>query len=269
MAGGRAHTAPRETPPRRTREDLAPRPLAGRWVGRLLLAATAIAAGYWLLSGPVGGYSGAEVRGYDRQDLPELRAAVEGAVADGTILAVPQSEVRDATADFPWVGDVVVHRAWPRGLIVDVIPARPAAVAVPRTGRPMLVAPSGAVMGPAPKAARLPRLMVAGPALEAGADLPEGSRTVFAFTRAVDPDVAARLRSMRVERGEIVGKLVAGPQLMAGPPERLTAKAAALSAVVHYLSPEDQRAASYIDLSVPERPAAGGAPAPTQNLDLE
>jgi hypothetical protein len=70
---------------------------------------------------------------------------------------------------------------------------------------------------------------------------------------------------MRVERGEIVGKLVGGPRLVAGPPERLTAKAAALSAVVHYLSPEDQRAASYIDLSVPERPAVGGVPA--QNLE--
>lgn len=270
MAGGRAHSAPRETPARRPApEGLALRPLAGRWVGRLLLAATAVAAGYWLLSGPVGAYSGVEVRGYDRQDLPELRRAVEGAVADGTILAVPEAEVREATADFAWVGDVVVRRAWPRGLIVDVIPARPAAVAVPRTGRPMLVAPSGAVMGPAPTAAQLPRVMVAGPALEAGAELPGGSRVVFAFARAVEPDVAARLRSMRVERGEIVGKLAVGPRLMVGRPERLTAKAAALSAVVHYLSPEDQRAATYIDLSVPERPAVGGASALTPNLDLE
>jgi hypothetical protein len=54
-----------------------------------------------------------------------------------------------------------------------------------------------------------------------------------------------------------VGRLTGGPDLRLGSGERMAAKAAALALVLADLSVEDEQAAAYIDLSSPERPAAG------------
>jgi hypothetical protein len=57
--------------------------------------------------------------------------------------------------------------------------------------------------------------------------------------------------------GLLVGRLRGGPDLRLGTGERMAAKAAALGLVLRDIGPEDERAASYIDLTVPERPALG------------
>jgi len=63
-----------------------------------------------------------------------------------------------------------------------------------------------------------------------------------------------------VEDGELLGRLAAGPELRLGPPDRIAIKARALTAVLDHLSPEEERTARYLDVSVPDRPALGTAP---------
>lgn len=234
----------------------------GRDAALALIVATAAAAGaWWLLTGPLLAVTAVEVDGYDRTDLPQLEAALGAAAARGTSVAPAEEDLRTVAARFPWVDDLVIRRDLPRGLRVQVIMARPAAVAVPEQGEPALVTEAGRVLGPAGSERGLARFRTADlttPA--AGTDISGEPLAALRFAAAAEPEVAARLRSLRLERGRLLGRLDAGPRLRLGPPERLPAKARSLAAVLNHLPPEAEAAATYLDLSVPERPALVGGP---------
>jgi hypothetical protein len=83
----------------------------------------------------------------------------------------------------------------------------------------------------------------------------------------LEPQIAGRVRALREEGGALYARLAGGPELRLGLPEDLEAKARALDVVLGQLSAADERAASYIDLSVPTRPAAGGLGATVGGTD--
>ncbi len=227
----------------------------------LIVAAAAAAGGWWLLTGPLLAVNNVEVEGYDQPDRAALEAALAAAATRGTVVALPVDDLRAVAVRFPWVGDLVVRRDLPRGLRVEIIMARPAAVAVPERGDPVLVTEGGVVLGPAGTDRDLPRFRTADvTAPAAGAVITGEARAALRFAAAAEREVAARLRSLRLERGRLLGRLEAGPRLRLGPPERLPAKARSLAAVLNHLPPETERAATYLDLSVPERPALVGGP---------
>jgi cell division protein FtsQ len=216
---------------------------------------------YWLATGPLLATSGVSVSGYDRPDRADLVAAITTAAGEGTILAPATGDVAAAADRFPWVASVSISRDWPRGMAVHVTEATPAAVAS-FGDQAVLVSAEGRVLGPregTPGVGWL-RLEVAPP--PAGADIPDGARPALALIASADPDVGSRIRALRVGAdGTWVGRLTGGPELRLGSGERMAAKAAALALVLADLSAEDEAAASYIDLSSPERPAVGAAPA--------
>lgn len=216
-------------------------------------------AGWWLATGPVLTVRSVSVSGYDRPDAAALGDAVDAAAGrGGSLISPPVGAIRRSAVRFPWVKDVVVHRSWPLGITVEVIPAEPLAVAVPRQGTPVLVSPAGLVMGPAGGTGGLARVRVPGTAPAVGAPVPAAARAPLTFAAALPAPIAGRLRNLRLERGRVVGALHAGPELRLGPPVRMRAKAAALQALLAGLPPEDLRAADYIELSVPEHIAVGG-----------
>ena len=73
--------------------------------------------------------------------------------------------------------------------------------------------------------------------------------------RAVRPPAGAR-----VEGGQLSAAWPAGRELRLGPPDDIAVKAQALTVVLGHLTPDEERTATYLDVSVPERPALGTAP---------
>ncbi|MCB0882679.1 MAG: FtsQ-type POTRA domain-containing protein [Thermoleophilia bacterium] len=227
-----------------------------------LMAATALglaAVGSWLAAGPALTVTDTRVSDYPGPDAGPLRAAVaQAAERGGSLLSPPVGAIRRAAQTDPWVSDVIVQRDWPTGLVVEVIPAEPAAIGVTASGR-MLVSADGRSMGPAGSRRGLPQVRVDARApLALGARVPRSSRATVAFVAALDPGTAARVRDMHMDHGLVIGRLTRGPQIRAGTPGAMPAKAASLMAVLAQVSASEQRAARYIDVSVPAHPALGG-----------
>lgn len=254
---GPEHPAIRERRRRVARDEGRRRRMRAMW----LLGAVATAAlAYWVLTGPLLGVSGVHMRGYDRDDRAQLVAALESAAGRGSILSPAVAEMEQAAARNPWVESISVARKWPRALAVDVVQARPAAVAYADGADPVLVAADGRVLDAATGGGTglgWLRLAEAPPA--PGGNLPAASAAGVEFLTHLEPDVAALVRDLAPLEGGVLGaRLEGGPELRLGKPERLPAKATALGMVLAALSGDDRAAATYIDLSVPEHPAVGG-----------
>ncbi len=218
---------------------------------------------------PAGGRSPAVRRAeLERRRRTTLLCAVAGtAVIAGawwTLTGPPVTMVRppvqrmreELVARFPQIADVHVAREWPRTVRVQVDLARPGAVLEVRGGRSLLVSPAGRVLGEGARRG-LPTIDV--PTAPRG-DRVGGSaqRSALAFLAALDPSTAARVKDLRLARGALRARLAGGPELRLGPPERLAEKALVLDAVVGNADPADLARATYLDLSVPERPTMGG-----------
>lgn len=219
----------------------------------------AIAALYWLATGPLAAVHGVAVTGYDRPDRAELVQALTAAAGEGTILRPATGAMERAASDFPWVESITVVRRWPRALSVRVVPAEPAAVAA-FEDQAVLVSPEGRVLGvkDGPAGVGWLRLAAAPPAT--GGRLPADALAPLHFVAAAPPAAAARVRALHLTaRGLVEGRITDGPELLLGSPERMPAKAEALGLLLESLSPEEEAAASYIDLTVPENPALGPA----------
>jgi cell division septal protein FtsQ len=230
---------------------------SGLLLGAGMLLALALL--WWLANGPLLAVTGVSVRGYDRPDRAALIAAIDDAASGGTVVSPPAGRIRSTAAAFPWVASVAVQRDWPRGVTVDVVMARPAAVAAVPGGEPALVSDAGRVLGPAPEAAGLGWLRLTRAPPAAGYALPAADRAGLAFLAAAQPAVAARVRQLGADAsGALSARIDGGPELRLGRPERMEAKARALALVLAQVPPGEIAEASYIDLRIPKRPAIGG-----------
>ena len=233
-----------------------------RAVAAVGVAAAGALVGWWLVTGPVLAAQNVRISGYEGPDKAALERALNAAAGGGSLLRPPVADLRTTAQTSAWVSDVIVSRDLPFGIVVEVIPARPVAVVTAPGGVSMLVSARGRLMGPSDGAgAQLPRIAApAGSPLVAGQEVPAGLTSAVTFTASLDSRLAGRVRALRLERNRLTGRLGnSGPVLIIGSPERLAAKAAALATVVDAgLSDEDLGAATYIDLTLPERPAVGG-----------
>jgi cell division protein FtsQ len=169
-------------------------------------------------------------------------------------LHVDRGRLEDATAGYPAVRRLEVTTDFPHGLRIHVVEHEPAAVAVDSRGR-VPVAADGTVLRGLPVEGPLPTVRA-----EVG----------LRGDRLADPDAlgAARVAgaapaplrrrlesvSWEEDRG-FVARLREGPELIFGSARRLRAKWAAAARV---LADPEAEGASYLDLRVPGRPAAGG-----------
>ncbi len=223
-----------------------------------MVMAIAVLGGWFLVTGPLLAVDSVAVSGYDRPDRAELEAAIAVAAASGTAIRPPVADVREAAEAFPWVESVQVRRDLPRGLTVRVTPAEAVAVVRSPERPPLLVDDRGRVLERAARAPGLPSIRLLKPAPDPGAQLPRGATAAIGLLSATRPEIAERVRGLGVRGGQLQGALADGPKLRLGAPDRLVAKGAALAALLDHLSADEERQATYIDLSVPERPAVGG-----------
>lgn len=239
------------------RLGLALRPSPLLIAGLLVVLLVATGGWLWLRDSSLVAVRKVEVTGLTGPQAGRLRAALEGAARNMTTLHVSVGALRDAASPFPIVKDLRVSARPPHALRIVVEEQDPVA-AVLMDGHPVAVAPDGSLLRDTGDAGRLALLPLDVP--------PGGERVTTAIARR---EIGLLLAAPAVLRAQIarvtlsgahgmVALVRGGPALYFGGPSRLVAKWAAVAAV---LADRTSAGARYVDVRVPERPAAGGVPA--------
>jgi cell division protein FtsQ len=196
------------------------------------------------------------VTGLQGPGAQAVEAALVGAARRMSTLDVDRGALRAAVAPFPIVRALRVSAAFPHGLRIRVIEQPPVAVLVVAGAR-TAVAADGVVLGPAPLSASLPTLQ--GTAVPP-AGQPVRSPSLLAALTVIGAAPAALAKDLvRAFDGSMGLTLVLRPNLLAyfGDESRPHAKWLSLARV---LADPSSAGASYVDVRLPERPAAGFAP---------
>ncbi len=259
MSGLAATLARRRPALARSLPELTPR-LKRRLVALLVLSLL-LAGGYhfWLRDSSLVAVDEVKISGLTTADAPRVRTALAGAARGMTTLHVDRERLERAVEGFPVVHELKVTPDFPHGLRVRVVEHVPAALAVSDAGQ-VAVAGDGTILRGLPVEGNLPTVAVDG---ILGADRLRDADALAAAAVAGSAPAVLRRRveeiSKRSEAG-LVAELSDGPELIFGTATRLRTKWAAAARV---LADPEAQGASYIDLRIAGRPAAGGLPAET------
>ena len=197
-----------------------------------------------------------QVTGAQGPDAQAIESALVGAARHMSTLDVHPAALRAAVAPFPIVRGLQVNTDFPHGLRIRVIEQPPVAALV-AAGARNAVAADGMVLGPALLSASLPTL-------PGGAVPPAGQRvrsqSLLAVLAVIGAAPAALAQDLaRAYNGPMGLTLVLRRNLLAyfGDDSRPDAKWLSLARV---LADPSSAGASYVDVRLPERPAAGFAP---------
>ena len=230
----------------------------------LLLLATGllvVAAGYqfWLRDSSLVAVEKVKITGLSAADSERVRLALTTAGRSMTTLHVDHEALKRAVAGYPVVRDLEVTTDFPHGLNIHVVEHMPAAIAVGAGGR-VAVAGDGTILQGVTADKRLPTVEVEG---AVGVERLRDSTALAsaAIAGAAPPALKGRIAEVG-EDGRLgqVAQLREGPEVIFGDATRLRAKWAAASRVLADL---EASGASYVDVRIPGRPAAGGLPAET------
>ena len=201
------------------------------------------------------------VTGLGTRDAADMRAALLEAGRSMTTLHVRERDLEAALARYPVVRAVSARPDFPHGLRVHVTERRPVATVSGPSGAAVPVAADGTLLPRARPRTALPLVRAQGSL--AGERLAERpARTLLRVLGAAPAPLRERALRARFDgaRGVVVS-LRRGPEVVLGRSDRLEAKWAAASRV---LATAAARGASYVDVRLPDRPAAGGvAPEPS------
>jgi cell division protein FtsQ len=218
----------------------------------IVLAGLGVGGWLWLRDSSLVAVTAVRVTGATTSDEARIRSALESAARDMTTLHVREEILHDAVARFPSVAGLRVDTDFPHRISIQVLEHRPVA-ALEVDGRRTPVSGGGIVLT----------------GVEADDDLPTirrdqlpGPRVDDAKTRAALA-VAAEAPTPLLARGErlwwgpegLTMDLRDGPPLVFGTRDDAAAKWAAAARV---LAEPSAAGATYLDLRVPGRVAAGG-----------
>ena len=232
-------------------------PRMRRHVLAVLAVCVVLAAGFqfWLRDSPLVAVEDVKVTGLTTKDAPRVRAALASAAHTMTTLHVDQADLERAIAAYPVVRALEVQADFPHGLEIHVVEHSPAALV---DGVP--VAGDGTVLRGLPVEGRLPEIDARGKLNGDRLSDPAALQAARVAGGAPAP-LRGRLERIvvRAEEG-IVVELRDGPELIFGDARHVRAK---WIAAVRILADPEAAGASYIDVRLPGRPAAGGLPAGT------
>jgi cell division protein FtsQ len=223
----------------------------------VLAVCLVLAAGFqfWLRDSPLVAVADVTVTGLTTKDAPRVKAALASAAHTMTTLHVDQDELERAIAAYPVVRTLHVRADFPHGLAIHVVEHRPAALV---GGLP--VAGDGTILRGLPVEGRLPKIDARG---KLDGDRLSDPAALHAARVAGGAPAPLRGRLERIDvRSEegIVVELRDGPELIFGDARHVRVK---WIAAVRILADREAAGASYIDVRLPGRPAAGGLPAET------
>jgi cell division protein FtsQ len=235
-----------------------------RGLAALILVVALLAGGWlWVRDSALARVKQVRVTGATTSEEPRIRDALDAAARSMTTLHVREEALRDAVASYPSVAGLRVQTDFPHALTIEVIEHRPVA-ALDTGGRRVPVSGGGIVL----TGVRADRDL---PAIERDATAPEG-RVEDARTRAALAVAAAAPEALRARTEELhwtdqglSAELREGPPLVFGTRDDAAAKWAAAARV---LAEPSAAGATYLDLRVPGRVAAGGlGPVPQETPD--
>ncbi len=236
-----------------------PGPRLRLWLVILTLLAVVLAAGYrfWLRDSSFVAVEDVKVSGLTTKDAERVRAALTSAGQTMTTLNVDRELLEQAVAHYPVVRGLEISPDFPHGLRIRVIEHHPAAL-VQLNGDEVPVAGDGTILRGMPVEGRLPAIdtevTARGQRLSSSAAL-HAARVAGAAPAPMRSRI--EVITARKEDG-IVVELHEGPELIFGDGRRAEAKWIAATRV---LADPDSEGATYIDVRLPGRPAAGGLPA--------
>lgn len=221
----------------------------------VLAIATPLLAGgwFWLRGSSLVAVKSVRVSGAHGSDAHAIDAALKSAALRMTTLNVHTGGLRAAVAGYPEIRDVQAKASFPHGLSIRVIEQPPVA-ALSAAGTKIAVAADGVVLGSAQLSGSLPTLTAA-TALSPGQHIRNAALLGALSLLGAAPPPLAR----QVERAYSSSKgltLVMRGGLLAyfGGSQLAHAKWQSLAAV---LADKSSAGASYVDVRLPERPAAG------------
>jgi cell division protein FtsQ len=223
----------------------------------VLAACLVLAAGFqfWLRDSSLVAVEDVTVTGLTTKDAPRVRAALASAAHTMTTLHVEQSNLERAIAAYPVVRELEVQADFPHGLEIHVVEHRPAALV-----GDLPVAGDGTILRGLPVEGSLPEIAARG---NLNGDRLSDPVALHAARVAGGSPAPLQGRLERIDsRAEegIVVELRDGPELIFGNARHVRAK---WIAAVRILADPEAAGASYIDVRLPGRPAAGGLPAET------
>jgi cell division protein FtsQ len=233
-----------------------------RGFGAVLALAAILAGGWlWLRDSDLARVTQVHVTGATTSEEGRIRAALEDAAREMSTLHVRRDVLNDAVAAYPSVAGLRVSTDFPHGMAIEVLEHRPVA-ALETDGRRVPVSDGGLVL----TGVRADREL---PAIRQDVAPPSGrihdARTRAAIAVAAAAPDALRRRTERLlwaARG-LTADLRDGPPLVFGTRDDAAAKWAAAARV---LAEPSAAGATYLDLRVPGRVAAGGlGPVPEQD----
>ena len=233
-------------------------PRLRRLLAALGVLATLVLGAYmlWLRDSGLVAVDEVEITGVSAlsgRDAGRLRSVLEGTARHMTTLHVDHARLQRVAEAFPIVRTLDVRSDFPSGLRIHVFEHRPAAALVAGSRR-VAVAADGSILASV-SAEALPEVD-GGDVLPADRLAPSPALDAVRIAGGAPRALIARLDEVRQDgaRGLVV-RLDDGPELVFGEVTRLAAKWAAAARVL-----ADARAegAEYVDLRIPERPAAGG-----------
>jgi cell division protein FtsQ len=227
----------------------------------LLALCLLLAGGYhfWLRDSSLVAVDEVKISGLTTADAPRVRTALAGAARGMTTLHIDHERLERAVEAFPVVRELKVTPDFPHGLRVRVVEHVPAALAVSDAGR-VAVAGDGTILRGLPVDGKLPTVAVDG--ILGGTRLRDPDALAAAAVAGSAPAVLRRRIQEVSKRSDagLVAELSDGPELIFGAATQLRTKWAAAARV---LADPEAEGASYIDLRIASRPAAGGLPAET------
>ncbi|MEA2290304.1 MAG: cell division protein FtsQ [Solirubrobacteraceae bacterium] len=196
------------------------------------------------------------VSGASGPDAERVRDALETAARDMTTMHVRDGELRTAIEPFPTVLGVETDVDFPSTLRIRVRERNPVGAVVAGQQR-VPIAADGTLLRTT-RSEGLPEIAAKAAPGGSQATDPEVRRGLAVLT-AAPPALRARVRRVYLGPKGLTAPLRNGPTLYFGSAERTRAKWVAAATV---LADPTSTGATYLDLRLPERPAAGGLEEP-------
>jgi cell division protein FtsQ len=220
-----------------------------------VLSVLATAGWMWLRDSSFVAVRDVQVTGITASDGDRVRAALVTAAREMTTLHVREHALREATASFTSVEDLRVKTDFPHALTIEVIERQPVAALAPGRGeRRIPVTGSGILLRGVSADRDLPSLVLRQTAVGPRLTDKRALRALAIASSAPDP-LLRRAGQLKLGSRGVVVTLDNGPELVFGSDEDAAAKWRAAARV---LAETSARGATYLDLRIPGRVAAGG-----------
>lgn len=209
----------------------------------------------WLRHSSLVAVQHVRVSGVHGSEAQAIEAALTGAAKRMSTLDVSTTKLRAAVASYPVVGDVRVHASFPHGMSIEVIEQSPVAT-LTAGGVKTAVAADGVVLGEAHASSSLPTL-TSQVQLAPGEHVRETALLAELTVLGAAPKALAKSAEHAYSGSKGLTLVMhGGLRVYFGDSSRPHAKWASL---VRVLADAGSVGASYVDVRVPERPAAGFA----------